>query len=392
MHPAGTYAYTVNLSGNAFISQYKIVDGKLTPNGTVARTSITDGSVDSSGAAVRKDPGGQPVSIAVDPSGSYADVANTGSATGHGIFRFSVGIDGKLTSQGRVAEGLDPRSVSIAQSGKYVYVVNTGDDTVSQFSVGANGNLAPLGSIKVVGKAKPAGMTNHPVHIATTKGPAPMPTPTPTPAPTNAWVQGAWKMSDPVGISGLISINSDLNVISGATATVDNCAARTSPSAISSSSSALTCTGPFSSKTWKVSPPDKTASLWLCEGSGTWSGKNVNYVYPSTDGKTCDVTSTFGTGSSNDKINPGTYDTASLKLWYVTHWYGIFKVSGSFSWKATSPDQATFTGRWVSTNPKAPTVSGAMNGTVQKATLKGTFNWDDAHEGIVHTTGVFTKM
>jgi YVTN family beta-propeller protein len=43
-----------------------------------------------------------------------------------------------------VLAGDTPTSIALDPSGKYVYVTNSGDNTVSQYSVAANGTLTAL--------------------------------------------------------------------------------------------------------------------------------------------------------------------------------------------------------------------------------------------------------
>jgi DNA-binding beta-propeller fold protein YncE len=59
-----------------------------------------------------------------------------------------------------VAAGDTPTSIALDPSGKYVYVTNSGDNTVSQYSVASNGTLTAL-------MQGPAAAGNAPNSIAT---------------------------------------------------------------------------------------------------------------------------------------------------------------------------------------------------------------------------------
>jgi DNA-binding beta-propeller fold protein YncE len=87
--------------------------------------------------------GNSAVSIALDPTGKFAYVANDGSDN---ISAYSVGANGDLTpvpgspfKAGFVAE-----SVAIDPTGKFAYVANVRDDTISAYGIGANGALTPV--------------------------------------------------------------------------------------------------------------------------------------------------------------------------------------------------------------------------------------------------------
>ena len=86
---------------------------------------------------------GSPVSVTVDPSGSYAYVAN---ANGPNVTQYTIGTDGALTpmTSPKVRTGDGPCSVTVDPSGSYAYVANVLSDTVSQYTIGTDGALTPM--------------------------------------------------------------------------------------------------------------------------------------------------------------------------------------------------------------------------------------------------------
>ncbi len=62
------------------------------------------------------------------------------------VYQYSIGADGSVAplSVASVPTGVSPRAVVSDPSGHYVYVANQGDATVSQYAVGADGVLAAL--------------------------------------------------------------------------------------------------------------------------------------------------------------------------------------------------------------------------------------------------------
>jgi 6-phosphogluconolactonase len=100
--------------------------------------------------------------MAMDPTGTYLYVANSGSSS---ISAFSVNkASATLTPVpgSPFAVGTDPVSISADPSGAFLYVVNEGSSTVSAFTISsATGALTP-----VSGSPFPVGAV--PVSITTT--------------------------------------------------------------------------------------------------------------------------------------------------------------------------------------------------------------------------------
>jgi DNA-binding beta-propeller fold protein YncE len=54
---------------------------------------------------------------------------------------------------------LGPLSVTVDRSGKYVYVANNGDNTVSQYTIGADGTLTAMSPATVAAGTNPASVS-----------------------------------------------------------------------------------------------------------------------------------------------------------------------------------------------------------------------------------------
>jgi 6-phosphogluconolactonase (cycloisomerase 2 family) len=99
-----------------------------------------------------------PRSIAIEPSGRFAYVANAISGT---VSLFSVdSTNGNLTALGSVPAGASPNAITVDASGRFAYVVNQVSNDVSVYSINSvSGALSPLSAV-------PAGAG--PVAITTT--------------------------------------------------------------------------------------------------------------------------------------------------------------------------------------------------------------------------------
>jgi len=124
VHPSGRYAYVGTSGGNVW--QFMI-------GASGALASMTPNSVAAGGGAS---------SIAFDPAGKYAYVANK---AGNTVSQFRIGSDGALEplSPAAIQVGTGPSSVTVDASGKYAYVANEGGN-VSQYEIAADGKLAPM--------------------------------------------------------------------------------------------------------------------------------------------------------------------------------------------------------------------------------------------------------
>ncbi len=142
-------AYVTNKTDNT-VSQYAIgLDGTLSSLGAALATGVT------------------PNTVAVDPTGRFAYVANFGSdvglpGSGTTVSQYTIGADGALTLNGTATTGLNPYSVAIDPSGQYAYVTNQGSNSVSQFTVGADGKLTPMSTLSVPSGSLPYKVTVDP--------------------------------------------------------------------------------------------------------------------------------------------------------------------------------------------------------------------------------------
>ena len=147
--PSGRYAYVTNAGSNS-VSQYTIgANGALTP--------MTPATV-MAGTVLR--------SVKVDPSGKYAYVIGSNQ-----ILQYTIGADGTLTrnSPATIVRPGSAWSLAISQGSapakaiaKYAYVANQQDNTVSQYTIGADGALTPMTPATVEGGLLPFSITADP--------------------------------------------------------------------------------------------------------------------------------------------------------------------------------------------------------------------------------------
>jgi 6-phosphogluconolactonase (cycloisomerase 2 family) len=125
--PSGKFAYVAN-AGDGNVSMYAI--------------DATTGALTSNGTIVA---GTRPVSVAVDPSGKFAYVTNSSS---NGVSMYSLNAaSGALTSLGTIGTGMSPTSIAIDPSSKFAYVTNFASNDVSIYSINATGSLTLIGII-----------------------------------------------------------------------------------------------------------------------------------------------------------------------------------------------------------------------------------------------------
>ncbi len=131
--PTANFAYVANYIGDT-ISQYSVAPGNASTPGAGALTPLATATVTA---------GDGPNSVVVDPTGKYAYAANVLSNT---VSQYTIGADGTLTAMtpATVATGAAPFNLTVDPSGKYVYVANRDANTVSQFNIGTGGALVAL--------------------------------------------------------------------------------------------------------------------------------------------------------------------------------------------------------------------------------------------------------
>jgi YVTN family beta-propeller protein len=143
--PAGKFACVANFNSND-VSMYTI--------------DATTGALASIGTIAA---GTSPVSVAVDPAGKFAYVTNFNS---NDVSMYIIdATTGALASIGTIAAGTNPFSIAVDPAGKFAYVANwTGSDTdgsVSMYTIDATtGVLTPTGTIAT--GLSPTSIATHP--------------------------------------------------------------------------------------------------------------------------------------------------------------------------------------------------------------------------------------
>jgi 6-phosphogluconolactonase (cycloisomerase 2 family) len=144
VHPSGRYLYVANFFGWDGLSQFNIgADGGLTPM-TPPTVSVA----------------GNGASVAVDPSGSFANVAGFGG----GLSQFTVGVDGTLApmTPPTVTAGTQPIAITVDPAGRHAYVANFSGNDVSQYTIGGDGTLTPMTPPTVAAGTNPWFVAVHP--------------------------------------------------------------------------------------------------------------------------------------------------------------------------------------------------------------------------------------
>lgn len=149
--PSGSFAYVANSAGND-ISAYTV------NSSTGALTAITGGSAAACGGTVSPNPnncfaaGTTPVSITIDPTGSYLYTANSGS---NNVSGFAINSStGELaaisgTPASPFAAGTSPVAVTLDPSGKFAYATNAGSNNVTAYTV--DGSTGALVAVSISG-------------------------------------------------------------------------------------------------------------------------------------------------------------------------------------------------------------------------------------------------
>ncbi len=97
-------------------------------------------------------------SVAVDPTGQYLFVAETGT---QGVRALTIAPNGGLSEikGSPYPTGAGPSAVLVSQSGANVYVANRTNGTISQFALDPSGALTPLATASITTGATPASLT-----------------------------------------------------------------------------------------------------------------------------------------------------------------------------------------------------------------------------------------
>ncbi|MBU6512584.1 MAG: beta-propeller fold lactonase family protein [Betaproteobacteria bacterium] len=119
----------------------------------------SDGALNAAGFSAAS--GSQPTNLLVDPGGHYLYVANQGA---NSLSQYTLGANGAPTpmSPATVSTGSSPLFLAIDSSGRYLYATNGSSNTVSQYTIGASGALSPMGTPSVATGSLPRGIATHP--------------------------------------------------------------------------------------------------------------------------------------------------------------------------------------------------------------------------------------
>ena len=148
--PSGKFAYVANEGGSAptGVSIFSIdtTTGALTPTGMIAAA-------------------GRAVSVTVHPSVKFAyvtDISNGFPGENNNVSMYTIDpATGNLTSIGPTAAGTKPSSVAVDPTGKFAYVTNSGSNDVSMYTINpTTGALTPVGTIAA--ETGPASVVVHP--------------------------------------------------------------------------------------------------------------------------------------------------------------------------------------------------------------------------------------
>jgi YVTN family beta-propeller protein len=141
VHPSGKFAYTTNgalligVPGSSNTVSTYIIDpstGALTFKGTIAAGTL-------------------PSSVAVDPAGKFAYVAN-GDSDNVSMYTIDT-TTGLLTSLGKIDAGRSPSSVAVDPSGKFAYVANAKSNNVSMYTIDATTGALTFNGIRDTGRS-----------------------------------------------------------------------------------------------------------------------------------------------------------------------------------------------------------------------------------------------
>jgi YVTN family beta-propeller protein len=147
--PFGKFAYVIS-SGDGDVSDGSV--STFTINSTTGALTSTTGGIIGTG---RDGTPGFYNSVALDPSGKFAYAADGGSFV-VGAFGSSSSVSmytvdsttGALTSIGIIASGALPHSVAVDPAGKFAYVANFGSNDASMYTINATtGALTSIGTI-----------------------------------------------------------------------------------------------------------------------------------------------------------------------------------------------------------------------------------------------------
>ncbi len=149
--PSGRFAYVANSGGDVWAYRIDSRTDPINYGGSPGSLTPLSGSPFAAGNS--------PASVAVDASGRFVYVANSGS--GNVVSRYTMDSTGNLTAGASTTAGSTPVSITVDPSGKFAYVANSGAASVSGFSINAS-----TGALTSVGATAGAGTT--PSSVTTT--------------------------------------------------------------------------------------------------------------------------------------------------------------------------------------------------------------------------------
>lgn len=118
-------------------------------------TSLTTGttSINAVSGTIQSNP----VTLTVS-SQLFAYATNFGDGT---LSQYSVGANGALTPLGTptVTLSFQPFAITVEPTGQYAYVADYGSDLVSELTIGSNGELTVIGTVSTGDNSKPNGIT-----------------------------------------------------------------------------------------------------------------------------------------------------------------------------------------------------------------------------------------
>jgi 6-phosphogluconolactonase (cycloisomerase 2 family) len=151
VNPEGTFAYVTNIgdpSNDGTVSAYRI-------NASTGALTAVPGSPFATGS--------DPTSVAVNPAGTVAYVANWGDGT-VSVYRMNASTGALTPVPGSpFAAGRDPVSVTVNPAGIFAYVANWYDDTVSAYRINAStGALTAVPGSPFAAEIDPSSVTVNP--------------------------------------------------------------------------------------------------------------------------------------------------------------------------------------------------------------------------------------
>jgi DNA-binding beta-propeller fold protein YncE len=142
--PLGQFAYVANAYDGT-------IDGTISTYTIDSSSGVLNPTCGSSPLPLCPSTGKSPTAVTVDPSGKFVYVANMGDST---ISAYSIGSTGALTAIGNpntIGTGTLPTSIAVDPLGQFAYVANMGNSTISAYSIGSTGALTAIGNPNTIG-------------------------------------------------------------------------------------------------------------------------------------------------------------------------------------------------------------------------------------------------